>query len=489
MSVHSTEPWIGSRLRAQPSDTPGLGVAAPIALCALAAILMQTVWLPIDADVSWLITVCEKVLSGARLYVDVVEVNPPASVWLYLPLVWAAHATGAKPEALVGGGFVAAGVISSLCTVRLASKLDDAPRPMFVAFAAGLVTLVFPMALFAQREHAALLLALPALTALALIAEGKRLRLGAAIATGFAAGLVIVIKPHFALAVLPAAIWAAWCCRSLKPLLPGLASAFAALGLYAAAVLLWAEAYFGWVPVLSHVYLPLHDTLWHVLADPLLFPALVLLLALLLRPERLPALVITSALGALGFAAAAMVQAKDYPNHLLPGGGLALFAALTILGSNAPRREKRAISAAIAVVCLWQMQGWAILPDAKVSAAITEVAPPHPRVITLGRELTTGHPVTRNIGARWVGSRAGLYIAGIAHDHDMNDPLAVAAYRRDIRGFAEDVARNSPDVILVDRRDKAWLMQEPQIAQAMRGYMPGKRTGDIEVWVRKPNAE
>jgi len=53
-----------------------------VGLAALAAIAIQSLLVPIDADVSWLITVCERVLSGDRLYVDILEVNPPASVWL-----------------------------------------------------------------------------------------------------------------------------------------------------------------------------------------------------------------------------------------------------------------------------------------------------------------------------------------------------------------------------------------------------------------------
>ena len=483
MSVHQIEPWTG---RAVPASAIAhrWSPVLPIGLCALVAIAIQSLWIPLDADVSWLITVCERVLSGARLYVDVIEVNPPASVWLYLPLVWLANQIGARPEAVVAAGFVAGGALSSLCTAKLASRLNDAPHPALTAFAAGFVTLVFPMAVFAQREHAALLIALPALAALALIAEGKSLRLSISIVTGFAAGLVIVIKPHFALAIVPAALWAAWRRRSLKPFAPAAAATAVALALYAAAFLFWAKAYLSWLPAISHTYLLLHDRWWNVVANPLLFPAIVLLLASLLRPGRVPALAITCEMGGIGFATAAILQAKGYPNHLYPGAALALFAALVITGFTPPKREKRMVGIALAAACLWQTQGWAILPDPKLAAAITQVAPSHPKIIALSRELTTGHPVTRNVGGTWVGSQAGLYFAGIAHDQKLRDPIAANAYRNDIHDFAADVAGNSPDVVLVDRKDKAWLMREPQIAQAMRGYSPRSRAGDIEVWVR-----
>ena len=53
------------------------------ALLALAAIVQQSM-IGLDTDVSWLITVGEKVLDGQRLYIDIFEVNPPASVLIYL---------------------------------------------------------------------------------------------------------------------------------------------------------------------------------------------------------------------------------------------------------------------------------------------------------------------------------------------------------------------------------------------------------------------
>jgi hypothetical protein len=483
MSVHQTEAWVGEAIDA-PARSLRTSVVT-VALCAVAAILMQTLWLPIDADVSWLITVCEKMLGGARLYVDIIEINPPASVWLYLPLVWVAHVIGAKPEAVVASGFVAAGIGSSLCTVKLAARLNGAPNPTFVAFAAGFVTLVFPLAIFAQREHAALILVLPSLAALALIAEGKPLRPRVSVATGLAAGLVIAIKPHFALAIVPAALWAAYRSRSLKPLLPGAAAALAAVALYAAAFLTWASAYFALLPAISHTYLALHDSWWNVAVIPLLFPGLALLMAAIARPAKLPALFVVTALGALGFAAAAMAQAKNYPNHLYPGAALALFAALAVIGSSPPKRERRAVAFALAGACLWQMYQWAILPDPKLAAAIIEVAPPHPKIIALSPELTTGHSVTRNVGGTWVGSQAGIYFAGMAHNQNRRDAISAQAYRRDIQRFASDVARNSPDVILVYHHDEAWLMREPEIAAVMREYAPRRRAGGIEIWIRK----
>ena len=41
--------------------------AIAVLAAAVAAVLIQSLWVPLDADVSWLITVCERVLGGDRL--------------------------------------------------------------------------------------------------------------------------------------------------------------------------------------------------------------------------------------------------------------------------------------------------------------------------------------------------------------------------------------------------------------------------------------
>src|SRR5215210_7672436 len=155
-----------------------------VAAMAVAAAALQSFFMPLDCDVSWLITVSEKLLAGGRLYVDVIEPNPPASVWLYVPQVWFAARLGLHPEAMVAGLFIGAAILSLFATVRLAAGLRQPPAPLFLAAAIGFVTLILPLGVFAQREHAALLLAFPALAAMALIADRRRLRLPTALAAG-----------------------------------------------------------------------------------------------------------------------------------------------------------------------------------------------------------------------------------------------------------------------------------------------------------------
>ena len=59
---------------------------------------LQQSLIGLDTDVSWLITVGEKMLDGQRLYIDIFEVNPPASVWIYFPGIAVARAIGVTPN-------------------------------------------------------------------------------------------------------------------------------------------------------------------------------------------------------------------------------------------------------------------------------------------------------------------------------------------------------------------------------------------------------
>ncbi|MCP1935559.1 hypothetical protein J2R95_001354 [Bradyrhizobium japonicum] len=63
----------------------------------LMALLVQ---MPVvlNADLSCLLTEGEKVLDGGKLGVDVFELNPPLSVYLYMPALQLARITGIAPR-------------------------------------------------------------------------------------------------------------------------------------------------------------------------------------------------------------------------------------------------------------------------------------------------------------------------------------------------------------------------------------------------------
>ena len=469
--------------------------AIPLLLAATVfAVLVQSLFIPIDSDVSWLITVNEKMLAGQRLYTDVIEPNPPASIWLYTPAVWAAAQLRLRAEAAVVALFILFALCSCAATLRLCDRLSRPPHPLVLAASVAFVTLVLPLGTFAQREHAALLLALPVLAGLAVIADRQGLSMRAALAIGAAAGMVIVIKPHFALAMVPPLCFAAWRARGLKPVLPVALAAAGVVAGYAMALVAFAPDYFRLLPMLGAVYLPLREQWTTLLRGPvLIMPLAIYALAFILRPRRVDSLAAMFLIGSAGFALAALIQAKGYLNHALPAMALGLVGLALVATQPEIQAQRRRLvlisAAALAGLQLFAMAS--IQPIPGLAAAVARVAPAKPSMITLGPDLLTGHPLVRNVDGRWVGSRPALFIAAGAHRQ-----LAGASgvertrlqrwYDSDIESFAADVRQQRPDVILVDvRPEVAWLRNDLRVRQVMAAYRPAARAGAVEVWVRR----
>jgi len=480
-----------SRIGSRPQSAPALLIC--LAAAAIAA-LAQSFLIPIDCDVSWLITVNEKMLAGARIYTDVVEVNPPASIWLYTPAVWIAELLHLHAEAVVAGSFIGAGLLSCLSTLRISEGLRRPPNATILIAAVALTGLVLPLGTFAQREHAALLLAFPALAALAVVAEGRALSSRARLATGAAAGLMMAIKPHFALAVVPAAAFACYRARGFRSVIPGALAALVVLATYATAVLLFTPDYLQLLPILSEVYVPLREPWTAVLRDPVFtVPLAIYAMAFALRPPRIAALPAMFLIGSAGFAAAGLIQGKGWLNHALPGMALGFVGLALLVADFDMTRGRRALFlSAMAALAATQLYGMAsIRPAPGLAETVARVAPPQPSMITLGPDLLTGYPLVRNVGGRWVGSRAAMFIADGAHDRLANARGGARAnlmrwYQADLDAFADDVRRGQPDIVLVDTRPQlTWLRTEPQVLSTMRPYRPAARVGSIQIWVRR----
>src|SRR5258708_36919271 len=92
---------------AAPTLPPWISIVSPFAV----AIVLRHV-LAANTDVSWLLTVGERVLDGQRLYVDVIDANPPMAVLIYLPGIVIARALGLPAEVVTDGLIFAAIFVS-----------------------------------------------------------------------------------------------------------------------------------------------------------------------------------------------------------------------------------------------------------------------------------------------------------------------------------------------------------------------------------------
>jgi len=79
-------------------------------------------FLAANTDVSWLLTVGERVLDGRRLYIDVVETNPPMAVLVYIPGIAISRVLGLPAEIVTDSLMFAARFISLAIVARILRK-------------------------------------------------------------------------------------------------------------------------------------------------------------------------------------------------------------------------------------------------------------------------------------------------------------------------------------------------------------------------------
>src|ERR1700733_4616458 len=113
-----------------------------VALFAAAMLLQQR--LPVNLDVSWLLVAGERMLDGGRLYVDIVEINPPMSVFAYLPAIILARATGLDSAVVTDGlvlALAAASLLAACRILRLSAKLDHVRLSFLALWAVAVVAI------------------------------------------------------------------------------------------------------------------------------------------------------------------------------------------------------------------------------------------------------------------------------------------------------------------------------------------------------------
>jgi len=120
-------------------------------MVALASVVRSMSWL--NPDTSALITFAEKWLQGADPYVAFNEINPPASILLYIPDVLAVRIFGLSPEAILSASLLIAAPAALWLTARVLgqARLMDISQSWILAPFACAILLLLPEDVFVQR--------------------------------------------------------------------------------------------------------------------------------------------------------------------------------------------------------------------------------------------------------------------------------------------------------------------------------------------------
>jgi len=467
-----------------------------------------------NLDTSWCLTMAEKVLDGQRLYVDIIDVNPPATVFLFIVPAMLGRLSGIPAEYIADAlVFLAAALSLWLCgRILRPVGLSDQQRWTLATLCAAAL-LILPAYTFGEREHIALILFLPVLATAAVRARRAHPDLLLAIVTGVCGGIVAIIKPHFAIPIVCVSAVAALHARSWRPLF-ALENWIAAalLAVYVAVVVFaYPEFISDILPMAMVSYLP-SKTPYLIMLEAFATPcwvAAVILTALLKRRAMVELPYSLLLAGSVGFFIEFYVQQKGWNYHSYPMLALALIALMMALIEQwrehvvppAVGRLKRLSSAFAAAVIVAVAQTWLsiCMLDPRPLAQAVEAVKAHPKIMVLSDVLCVSFPLTRMVGGTFVGRASQLWVTGTIwyrRKQGLQDPKTEALLdhyiARDKAMFAEDVAKNRPDVIIVDKgRDLDWMgwaNSYPPLAAEMKLYEKFKTVGDFDVLRRRPGS-
>lgn len=171
----------------------------------------------INHDTAYYLLAVREWLGGAKLYVDVVEINPPLNFYLTLPVIFFATLTGVS-DTNAQYSIVALFLFISLSwSWTILSKIDGIFwfRRYLLLFGLGLSLVIPALEMIGQREQFLVIFVLPWL--LGYLEKQPASKIQIASRSGFAS-LGICLKPFFLLLPLAFTFWAIVQKKSLSPI-------------------------------------------------------------------------------------------------------------------------------------------------------------------------------------------------------------------------------------------------------------------------------
>jgi len=486
------------------------------------------------SDMAFLLYAAERVVDGARLYVDVVEINPPLIIAWNIPPVLIARALGLSDIAVLRAWDSLALVASlafSVWSLRLALG-PDRPRPIGLLLA--VVLFLAPGNDFGQREHLLVALVMPYVLLAVTRIEGRPAPAGPALAAGILAGAGLALKPHFLLVWVAVEGYAAWRTRTRRPSVEAL-GALGFLALYVAAVALVVPEFFRMALLLGPAYNRFgHYSFLTVLVtapgSPECFLAVLTCLALY-RKARHPAFWVVVLVGLLASYLAGAAQLKAWTYHFFPPRVFALLLlGLAVLDVRRPfHRPVQRLYGAVALGVLGTSLVWAFAMGAlrvvhrdptreSEHARLDQYVAAIQRYVRLGGGLFTfsytinsSFPLVNYSGVRWASRFPHLWILEAAYQDGLHGAQPLRYRTREEMGpaeryvndaVAEDLARYRPDLLMVLRNARdvqgnalrrldylQYFGRDPRIAAELRHYRLAEEVGQYRLYVRAASAD
>lgn len=486
------------------------GLAAAILLGVFAlftAKMAVEISAPLKDDVAWLLHVAADWIDGHRLYVSLIELNPPPIIWLSaLPVLLGRFLD--LPALQVMPVFIGLLMLGSAWwTAGLVVRRGLFAGRAAVFAAIAILLLFVPAGEFGQREQIIIAAALPYLALRLRPLRSVRVPVFEAAACGALVALCCALKPWYAPAFL--LVEAVMVMRGA-----GLQRA-AILGAVAAAAVIGVTACLAH-PEYFAVIVPMAMALY---VSPLelsrLLPAGALLLLAgqvaaaclwwLRRPARDDGdAILVLLLFAFGATLAYFEQGKGWFYHRIPAtvatiGALLLWSAM----SRPLVRHWAQVAAIVLLVAFAGQAGKRFLPriamatdlSTGIEEQLSELLQREGarNYLAFSDKLALGFPVVDMAGAAWASRFPSMWAV---QGELLIEVEAGGAAQRPVqarRWVIEDFLGACPDIVVVDRSEDedfpaALGALDPDFARAWAGYAPIDRFGMLQAYRRMPDA-
>jgi hypothetical protein len=449
----------------------------------------------VDSDVAWQLWIAGRIHSGAHLYRDIIEVNPPLWFWMALPVDRLASMLHVRPEPVLAAAVGLLAMLALPAIDRLINGFAPQRRLLLLAYTA-LILIGLPWVHVGQREQLVLLGTVPYAALIAARRESRQVPPLLALAVGAGAALGFALKHYFLIVPALLELWlvsglaGAWRWRR-----PENVAIIAVGSLYAGAILIWAPDFLtSIVPLIRLSYGMLGAPSARYLFGPFAIIALVslFLLAALARPLTRGESRFSSAMliAAIGFVAVYFVQSKGWTYHVLPMLGCASLAlAALALESGAPKRPLHLVAPALLLLPFYltaKEQLDPMLSSADLNGAVSGLQAGD-SVGFLAIETAVPWSITLQHRLRYPSRYMGFWMINAVVSNESRrtpDPRLINLGKRVVADTVEDFTCTPPRRIIVARPRPGergfdilrFFLRDPRFAALLSHYKVLSRT-------------
>jgi hypothetical protein len=487
-----------------------------LTIAVLAAIFVAYIYrVPANDDVSVLLTIASRVWGGEVLYKDILEVNPPVSVWLYMPNMALEKLMGIRSE----NSLVFTMALLSLTLILFSGSILRIYANGFRKPAASLLvpfalfmTLCYAPLEFGQREEFAVIFLLPWLALFS--ARDGRGDFSAGdwttrILAGLFGGFAMIVKPPYYALPLAVPIIAA-VIRRRK-----IGIAFTTENLVAAAIVLLYLSYLVFInrnyienvlPLTVNAYAKYYQIDYETISYATITMIISCFLLLYMRQNKkftnpFPK---NAFLSSVGFYLAFVVMGKGWIQHCIPFlilAVLAIVVEMTIGEQPADKNTSRfdsktmietgllaIVGLPIFLISLMVVQGRT--SDEKLKQVFANEE--NPTIATISPDLTSAFPLVRTVNGKFVSK----YVTNWAAQY--SDTLEKTAssehdrkYFREIKSmvldqYVDELSSKRPEYIVRKNQDPEnnAILRDQRVQKIMSGYHEVYRKNNIILYRR-----